>query len=213
MSSTVESSSGAGTEHRSFWTGRSGLVVAAFLLGLAIFLTYGTLTMEVPPNVSSPGPQFFPTIVTVLTYLLAVLLAVQVIRHPSVPQEETAAEETDGAAEEEGAGEGAEASGEETPASAGGAGERPAVERYRTHTDWRTVGIVVASFVAFTVLLVPVGWLISGALLFWGVTYALHGKRPLFDASVALVVSSVIQLAFSAGLGLNLPAGILGGVF
>jgi putative tricarboxylic transport membrane protein len=34
----------------------------------------------------------------------------------------------------------------------------------------------------------------------------------VFDIGVALIFSSFIQLAFSAGLGLNLPSGILTGV-
>ncbi|MDT0446506.1 tripartite tricarboxylate transporter TctB family protein [Streptomyces johnsoniae] len=91
--------------------------------------------------------------------------------------------------------------------------DAPAAGHPRTYTDWRAVGIVVAAFAAFIVLLTPAGWLLSAALLFWGVSYALDGKRPLFDAGVALAVSAAFQLAFSAGLGLNLPAGVLEGAF
>ena len=79
--------------------------------------------------------------------------------------------------------------------------------------DWRCLGIVVASLTVFILLLQPVGWLLSAALLFFGVAYALGSRRYLFDAVLSLVFSSVIQLAFVAGLGLNLPAGILGGIF
>jgi putative tricarboxylic transport membrane protein len=66
--------------------------------------------------------------------------------------------------------------------------------------------------VLFALLLQPVGWLLSGALLFFGVAWAFGGRRPLFEAAVALAYSSVVQLAFVGGLGLNLPSGILGGV-
>ena len=38
-------------------------------------------------------------------------------------------------------------------------------------------------------------------------------RRPLFDISLALLVSSAIYLAFTVGLGLTLPSGILGGGF
>ena len=61
-------------------------------------------------------------------------------------------------------------------------------------------------------LLRPAGWIIAAAVLFWGVAYALGSRRPVFDISVALVMSSVIQLTFGALLGLNLPAGFLAGV-
>jgi putative tricarboxylic transport membrane protein len=69
------------------------------------------------------------------------------------------------------------------------------------------------SLVLFIALLRPAGWILAAALLFWGVSYALGARRPIFDASVALVMSSLIQLIFGAGLGLNLPAGFLEGVF
>jgi putative tricarboxylic transport membrane protein len=72
---------------------------------------------------------------------------------------------------------------------------------------------VLGSLVAFIVLLRPLGWILAAAMLFWGVAYALGSRRPVFDISVALVVSSVIQLAFGYALGLNLPAGFLAGVF
>ena len=82
----------------------------------------------------------------------------------------------------------------------------------RAFSDWRALGTVLASLVACIVLLVPAGWIIAAAVLFWGVSYALGSRRPLFDVSVALVMSSVIQLIFGAALGLNLPAGFLEGV-
>lgn len=41
----------------------------------------------------------------------------------------------------------------------------------------------------------------------------LGAKRPVFNLAAGLVVSSVIQVAFSFGLGLNLPTGVPGGLF
>ncbi|WP_139005560.1 tripartite tricarboxylate transporter TctB family protein [Arthrobacter crystallopoietes] len=84
---------------------------------------------------------------------------------------------------------------------------------YRMHSDWKSLGIVFGAFLAFALLLVPVGWLLSAALLFWCVSHALGSKRPLFDIGLALVFSSCIQLAFGAGLGLTLPGGILEGIY
>jgi putative tricarboxylic transport membrane protein len=66
--------------------------------------------------------------------------------------------------------------------------------------------------VAFIVLLRPAGWILAAAVLFYGVAYALGSRRPVFDLSVALVMSSIIQLIFGTALGLNLPAGFLEGV-
>lgn len=44
-------------------------------------------------------------------------------------------------------------------------------------------------------------------------TLTLGAKRPVFYLAFGLVVSSAIQVAFSMGLGLNLPAGVLVGLF
>lgn len=63
-----------------WYTGRSELFVAAGVLALAGVLAYGTATMEIPGEVDWPGPQFFPTIVTVFLAVVGVALAVDVLR-------------------------------------------------------------------------------------------------------------------------------------
>lgn len=80
------------------------------------------------------------------------------------------------------------------------------------HTDWKPLGIVGATLLLHLLLLQFLGWILAGALLFWGVSYALGSRRVLRDLGIALVVAAAVQLGFSAGLGLNLPAGILLGV-
>lgn len=78
--------------------------------------------------------------------------------------------------------------------------------------DWRPLGIVAATLTLHVLLLEPLGWLIAGAGLFFGVSYALGGRNVLRDVGIAFVLSSAAQLGFSAGLGIALPSGILGGV-
>lgn len=179
----------------SWWRGRSELLVAALVLGIAGFIAVQTAAMPVPPGTEPPGPRFFPTLVAIFMGVTGVALAVQVLLRPA----RTADAPTTG--------ENAEAADADTD---GGA---PAGEAEPVRIDWRCLGIVVASLTVFILLLQPVGWLLSAALLFFGVAYALGSRRYLFDAVLSLVFSSVIQLAFVAGLGLNLPAGILGGIF
>ncbi|KAA9392943.1 tripartite tricarboxylate transporter TctB family protein [Kocuria coralli] len=77
-------------------------------------------------------------------------------------------------------------------------------------TDWKATGTIVAAFLLFAAVLVPLGWILAGTVLFWGVARGLGSRRPVFDLLVALGTSCLIQLAFSAGLGLRLPPGILG---
>lgn len=145
------------------------LAVAGVVLGVALYLTYGLITMNVPDAADSPGPRFFPVLVAGLAYLLVIALVVDAFRHRT----------------------------RETPEP-------------RTATDWKAVAGIVATLVVFTLLLRPLGWMLAGTLLFWGVATFLGSRRHVFDAGLALGVASIVQLIFSAGLGLNLPAGILG---
>lgn len=170
---------------RSFWTGRSELIVVALVLGLAVFLTVGTVTMDVAGD-SVPGPKFFPTIICVMLYAVAGALAFQILRHPSRGAEELAG--------------GTEDLAEATTA------------KPKTYTDWKTVGILVGSIVLFILLLPIAGWILSASFLFWMVCFVLGSKRKLFDASLSILFASAIQLAFNALLGLNLPSGFLEGV-
>ncbi|WP_081314772.1 tripartite tricarboxylate transporter TctB family protein [Rhodococcus pyridinivorans] len=160
--------------------GRSGLVVAALMLGLALYLTVGIIGMEIPGSAATPGPAFFPIILAACAYLIALLLTVEFLRHPEEPDPDIV---------------------------------QPAGGQWRMQSDWRALGLVLAGLIAFTALLLPLGWILAAALLFWTVAYALGSTRPVLDIVVSLTVSCAVQAFFSAGLGLNLPAGVLGGLF
>ncbi|PSL00046.1 putative tricarboxylic transport membrane protein [Murinocardiopsis flavida] len=185
----------------SWLTGRSELAVAALLLAMAAFLAWQTATMHVPPETEFPGPRFFPVLVTILMTAAGIALAVLVAVKPPVPA-------ADDSAPHEAEAEPETNLGHMVQDQATGTHPQHAAETI----DWRTVGIVVGALVVFIVLLEPVGWLLSGAVLFFGVSYALGGRRIALDIGIALVFSSVVQLLFVGALGLNLPAGILGGI-
>lgn len=91
--------------------------------------------------------------------------------------------------------------------------EELSARTWRTHSDWTAVVWSAGGFLAFALTLELLGWILAAALLFWAVARGFGSRRPLFDISLALVLSSAIYLAFSVGLGLNLPSGILGGGF
>ena len=75
--------------------------------------------------------------------------------------------------------------------------------------DWRTVGLLLAGFVANILLLEILGWPISGALMFFVMARALGSRSTLRDVGIAVAVSAVSFLVFAYGLGLPLPGGVL----
>lgn len=79
-------------------------------------------------------------------------------------------------------------------------------------SDWRTVGLLLAAFVANIVLIDRAGWVISGSVLFWGSCFALGSRHYLRDAVISVVLSMITFYGFYSGLGIKLPAGILEGV-
>ena len=79
-------------------------------------------------------------------------------------------------------------------------------------TEWRVVLPLVAAFVANILLIDVLGWVISGALLFWGSSWALGSRHPVRDAVISLALSLATFYGFYLGLGIALPAGVLEGV-
>ncbi|MFF3459948.1 tripartite tricarboxylate transporter TctB family protein [Streptomyces sp. NPDC002730] len=79
-------------------------------------------------------------------------------------------------------------------------------------SDWRTVLLLAGVFLAFAVLVGPVGFPIAGALLFWGAAFALGSRHVDRDPLIAAALSLVTYLVFNNLLGVPLPGGPLMGV-
>jgi putative tricarboxylic transport membrane protein len=79
-------------------------------------------------------------------------------------------------------------------------------------SDWRTVLMLAAAFVANALLIEPLGWPLSGAILFWGSAFALGSRHYIRDAVIALLLSFGSWYLFFYGLGKLLPVGILKGI-
>ena len=167
--------------------GYGPLVMAAFVFAFASYVTWGIVTMEVPESAATPGPKFYPTILVVLSYILVAMLVVSTIRKPSPGDEPRYV----------------------TPLGEYGGGARINPDSARR---WSLTASIVI-FIVFVLILEPVGWIISAALLFAGFSICMGHKKYLNAIAVGIIFSSAVQVAFSAGLGLNLPAGILGGIF
>jgi putative tricarboxylic transport membrane protein len=79
-------------------------------------------------------------------------------------------------------------------------------------TDWRTLLLIAGFFLANAVLIQPLGWPVSGAILFWGSAYALGSRHYIRNGLIAVALSVGSYLLFALVLGLPLPAGLLGGI-
>ncbi|WP_082589555.1 tripartite tricarboxylate transporter TctB family protein [Nostocoides sp. Soil756] len=78
--------------------------------------------------------------------------------------------------------------------------------------DWKTVSILAGAFVLNALLIEPLGWVISGALLFALSAFALGNRHHVRGLAVGIAMSLATFYAFAIGLGVNLPAGILQGI-
>jgi len=96
----------------------------------------------------------------------------------------------------------------------GGVGEAEAGEDVdlTTRIDVRTVAMLIAAFLVNAVLIEPLGWVISGSLLFWGSAFALGNRHHIRGLAIGVALALVTFYAFAIGLGVNLPAGILQGI-
>ncbi|TFV63159.1 tripartite tricarboxylate transporter TctB family protein [Geodermatophilus sp. DF01-2] len=79
-------------------------------------------------------------------------------------------------------------------------------------SDWRTIAMLVAAFVANALLIEPLGWPVSGAILFWGSAFALGSRHPVRDLVIAVVLSVGTWYLFVLVLGIALPVGVLEGI-
>ena len=79
-------------------------------------------------------------------------------------------------------------------------------------SDWRTVSLLVALFVAMILLVNPLGWVVMGTLFFAGAATILGSQHYIRNFVIGLVLALVSFYAFYSGLGIPLPAGILDGI-
>lgn len=171
---------------------RGALVVPAILAALGAFLTYGTLTMQVVGDGGLFGPTTMPWIVAILCYVVAALLAFDILR----PRPEFDAPAPAAAGTGDGDVEGA------------ATGDAPA----DTGVNAPAVLTAVGGVAAFIVVLPYLGWILSATGLFVAVAAALGNRRWPAMALGGLAVSSAVQVVFSMLLGISLPAGFVGGL-
>jgi len=78
--------------------------------------------------------------------------------------------------------------------------------------DWRTLGLLAFFFLLNALLIDPLGWVISGSILFWGSAFALGNRHHVRGLVAGVALALITFYGFAIGLGVNLPAGILQGI-
>jgi putative tricarboxylic transport membrane protein len=79
-------------------------------------------------------------------------------------------------------------------------------------SDWKTIAMLAAAFLANALLIESLGWVFSGAILFWGSAFALGSRHYVRDAVIAFALSIGSFYLFALGLGIVLPPGLLRGI-
>jgi len=76
-------------------------------------------------------------------------------------------------------------------------------------TDWRTIGLTLASLVVYALALGPLGYVLATSGFIPIVARILGSRRPGRDIAVGVALGLVVYVAFTQYLGVRLPAGLL----
>lgn len=87
----------------------------------------------------------------------------------------------------------------------------PAAEAHHP-THWPALGVLTLGLGSSLLLFERAGFILTSAVLFWLVARAFESRHPWRDAVVGVLLSVFVYAAFTRGLGLVLPGGVLGGL-
>jgi putative tricarboxylic transport membrane protein len=166
---------------------------AEIILGLGIaalgaFILYESQTIRVIPIYAKVGPKVIPILVGAILALLGVALAWQGWRARSAARLDLSAV--------------IDAPGSKLDAPGTGGGP----------IDWMPLAAIGIGLVQQILLFEFLGFVPTAAILFFCVAFGFGSRRYLRDAIIAIALAVVAYVGFVHALGLNLPAGILGGV-
>lgn len=78
--------------------------------------------------------------------------------------------------------------------------------------DWATIAGIGAGLVAYMLLIERAGFILASATLFSITAFSMGSRRILRDIAIGIVIAVAAYVAFSEGLGVRLPQGVLDGL-
>lgn len=161
-----------------------GLGIAA----LGAFILLETAEIRVAPVYAKVGPRDIPIIVGIILALLGLALAWQGWRaKPALHLDRPAVMDAPGSMLD-------------APGTGGG---RP---------DWMPLAAIAVGLIQQLLLFESAGFVPTAAILFVCVAFGFGSRRYVRDVVIAILLAIIAYVGFVHVLGLNLPAGILGGV-
>lgn len=76
-------------------------------------------------------------------------------------------------------------------------------------TDYKSLAMVAGSMLTYPILIERAGFIIASSVAFFGVSYAYGAKNLPKNLAISVIFSAIVYFAFSKGLNVNLPAGVL----
>ena len=77
-------------------------------------------------------------------------------------------------------------------------------------TDFKSLAMVAGSMLTYPLLIERAGFIIASSVVFFGVAFAYGAKNLLKNLAISMIFSLIVYFAFSKGLNVSLPAGVLG---
>ena len=76
-------------------------------------------------------------------------------------------------------------------------------------TDYKSLAMVAGSMLTYPILIERAGFIIATSVAFFGVSFANGAKNFRKNLAISIIFSFIVYFAFSKGLNVNLPAGVL----
>ena len=76
-------------------------------------------------------------------------------------------------------------------------------------TDFKSLAMVAGSMLTYPLLIERAGFIIASSVVFFGVAFAYGAKNLLKNLAISIIFSLIVYFAFSKGLNVSLPAGVL----